>query len=43
MATPPRNGSDEPRRRNAANGKFWIGKSAPAAFAEEIQLMALAS
>ena len=39
IATPPRNGSSEPRRRNTPNGRFWIGKSVAGTFADPTQLL----
>src|SRR5574337_1897024 len=38
MATPPRKASFERIRRNTAKGRFWMGKSLPAALAEASQL-----
>lgn len=38
IATPPRKSSVDPGRRNTPCGRFWIGKSQPAACAESTQL-----
>ena len=43
MATPQRNASSAPARRNTAYGRFWMGKSVPAAFAEVTQLRSAGS